>query len=140
MSSIPLLTGLSSRCFHFGKFILYAFHFQPECVVIYLYRSLYISFQPECLHVLLVHCNHFHISFNLQGSCNVPCFSLLLECLQSCSSPLYSFFQVFQPLKDHGFIRLSKKQLYFTSPLPLPFLSGAILDLGTRSSCSGGVL
>ena len=28
----------------------------------------------------------------------------------------------------------------FVLPLPLPFLSGAILDLGTRSSCSGGVL
>ena len=28
----------------------------------------------------------------------------------------------------------------FVLPLPLPLLSGAILDLGTRSSCSGGVL
>ena len=39
-----------------------------------------------------------------------------------------------------GFTHWSKKQLSFTSSLPLPFLSGAILDLGTRSSCSGGVL
>ena len=39
-----------------------------------------------------------------------------------------------------GFTRLSKKQLSFTSHLPLPFFpSGAILDLGTRSSRSGGV-
>ena len=35
----------------------------------------------------------------------------------------------------HSFV---KKQ--FVLPLPLLFLSGAILDLGTRSSCSGGVL
>src|SRR3954462_6484551 len=28
----------------------------------------------------------------------------------------------------------------FVLPPPLPFLSGAILDLGTRSSCSCGVL
>ena len=39
-----------------------------------------------------------------------------------------------------GLTRLSKKQLSFTSSLPLPFLSGAILDVGTRSSRSGGVL
>ena len=28
---IPLLNGVSSKCFHFAKFIFYAFHFQPEC-------------------------------------------------------------------------------------------------------------
>ena len=39
-----------------------------------------------------------------------------------------------------GFTHWSKKQLSFTSSLPLPVLSGAILDLGPRSSCSGGVL
>ena len=30
--------------------------------------------------------------------------------------------------------------LAFPFPLPLPFFPGAILDLGMRSSCSGGVL
>ena len=69
-----------------------------------------------------------------------PCFYFLPQCSQLCSTPLCSFFQVFHPLRDHGFTRLSKKQLCFTSPLPFPLLSGAILDLGTRSSCSGGVL
>ena len=28
---IPLLTGVSSKCFRFAKFIFHAFHFQPEC-------------------------------------------------------------------------------------------------------------
>ena len=50
------------------------------------------------------------------------------------------FLSTFQPLKVHGFTRLLKKQFCFTSPLPFPLLSGAILDLGTRSSRSGGVL
>ena len=50
------------------------------------------------------------------------------------------FFQVFNLSRFIGFTRLSKKQLSFTSSLPLPFLYGAMLDLGTRSSCSGGVL
>ena len=31
VSIIPLLTGVSSKCFHFAKFIFHAFHFQPEC-------------------------------------------------------------------------------------------------------------
>ena len=31
VSIIPLLTGVSSKCFLFAKFIFYAFHFQPEC-------------------------------------------------------------------------------------------------------------
>ena len=33
-----------------------------------------------------------------------------------------------------------RSNLVFTSSLPFPFPSGAILDLGTRSSRSGGVL
>ena len=82
----------------------------------------------------------FLMSFNLQGSSKVPSSSFLMECFQLYSSSLYSFFQFVQPLKVRGFTRLSKKQLSFTSSLPLPFLSGAILDLGTRSSRSGGVL
>ena len=137
---IPLLTGVSS------KFLLLPSSYSMpsisnrSVVVIDLYRSVYISFQPERFHVLLAHCNPFLLSFNLQGSRNVPCSSFLTECFQLCSSSLYSFFQFVQPLKVRGFTRLSKKQLSFTSSLPLPFLSGAILDLGTRSSRSGGVL
>ena len=65
---------------------------------------------------------------------NVPRSSFLTDCLQSRSS------LIAQPLKVRGFTRSSKKQLSFTSYLPLPFPSGAILDLGTRSSRSGGVL
>ena len=48
------------------------------------------------------------------------------------------FFQVFNLSRVIGFTRLSKKQLVL--PVPLPFLPGAILDLGTRSLVSGGVL
>ena len=68
------------------------------------------------------------------SSRNVPCSSFLTDCLQSRSS------LIAQPLKVCGFTDWSKKQLSFTVYPPLPFLSGAILDLGTRSSRSGGVL
>ena len=109
-------------------------------VVIDRYCSLYISFQRECLHVLLVRCNPFLMPFNLQGSSNVPCSSFLTECFQLCSSSLYSSLNLFNLARFFGFTRLSRKKLSFTSYLPLPFSSGAILDLGMRSSCSGGVL
>ena len=94
----------------------------------------------QCGHILFV--REALISMSLQPSSprNVACSSFLTDCLQSRSSLLYSFFLFAQPLKVHDFTRLSKKQLSFTSYLPLPFSSGAILDLGTRSSCSGGVL
>ena len=65
---------------------------------------------------------------------NVPRSSFPTDCLQSRSS------LIAQPLKVRGFTRLSKKQLSFTSSLPFYFPSGAIVDLGTRSSRSGGVL
>ena len=42
--------------------------------------------------------------------------------------------------KVRGFTCLPKKQLSFTFSLPFLLLFGAILDLRTRSSCSGGVL
>ena len=84
---IPLLTGVSSKCFHFAKFIFYSFHVQPEGCRYCSYHSLYISFQPECLHVLLVHCNPFLMSFNPQGSHGVPCFYFLPQYSQLCSTP-----------------------------------------------------
>ena len=58
-----------------------------------------------------------------------------LNCVQLCC--VLSFFNL---SRFFDFSLLSKKQLSLTSSLPLPFLSGAILDLGTRSSRSGGVL
>ena len=65
---------------------------------------------------------------------------VLPQCSQLCSTLLCSFFQLLNLSRFFGFTLLSKKQLSFTSSLPLPFLSGAILDHGTRSSHSGGVL
>ena len=102
--------------------------------------SLFISFQPEWFQFLLVHCTRHSQLCNLQGSHGVPCFYFLPQCSQLCSTPLCFFLSIFQPLKVLWFHSLSKKQLSFTPSLALPFLSDAILDLGTRSSRSGGVL
>ena len=79
VSIIPLLTGVSSKCFHFAKFILLPSISNRSVVTIDPYRSLYISFQSECLHVPIVHCNTFLMSLNLQGSSKVPCSSSLIE-------------------------------------------------------------
>ena len=103
-------------------------------------HSLFISFQPEWFQFLLFHCTRHSQLCNLQGSHGVPCFYFVQHCSQLCSTPLCSFFQLFNLSRFFGFTHWSKKQLSFTSSLPLPFLSGAILDLGTRSSRSGGVL
>ena len=64
--------------------------------------------------------NSWFMSLQPSSSCNVPCSSLLTECLQSRSSLLYSFFYIAQPLKVRGFTRLSKKQ--FSLPLLFLFL------------------
>ena len=61
--------------------------------------------------------SYFHV-FQHSSSRNTPCSSFLMDWLQSRSSLLYSFFYIAQPLKVHGFTRLSKKQL----SLPLIFL------------------
>ena len=104
VSSLQFLFILSS-------FLLFSSEVQSKfCHSCSLVISLY-----RCGHILLVFVALISMSFNLQGSRNVPCSSLLTECLQSRSSPLYSFFQFVQPLKVHGFTRLSKKQLCFTS-------------------------
>ena len=55
-------------------------------------------------------------------------------------SLLCHFFRFVQPRKVVWFNSLVKEAISFTSSLPLQLLSGAILDLGMRSSCSGGVL
>ena len=122
VSIIPLLTGVSSKCFYFAKFIFLPSFSNHNVIVIDLYRSLYISFLLQCLHVRLVHCNPFLMSFNLQGSSNVPCSSFLTECFQPRSSSLYSFLEICSTSRgSFGFTNLSKKQLSFTSYLPLPF-------------------
>ena len=54
------------------------------------------------------------------GTRRIPCSSFLTECFQLCSSLLFSFFHFAQPLKVHGFSRLSKKQ--FSLPLIILFL------------------
>ena len=142
---------------HLVKIMFNSFHLQSECcpnyiilipslscfnrsvVVIDLYHSFCISFLLECLHVLLVLGNTFLMPFNLQGSSNVPCSSFLTECSQLCSSPLYSFLEVVQPLQVlwfHSFVKeatLFYLFLFRFSPVPS-------LDLGTRSLVSGGVL
>ena len=121
VSTIPLLTGVSSKCFHFAKFILLPSISNRSVVVIDLYHSLYISCQPRCLHLLLVHCNPFLMSFNLQGSRDVPCSSFLMEVFNFIHLRCILFSKWLNLSRFFGFTRLSKEQLSFTSSLFLPF-------------------
>ena len=57
----------------------------------------------------------YHFSTGVLPEFVLPCSSFLTECFQLCSSSLVSFFHFAQPLKVHGFTRLSKKQ--FSLPL-----------------------
>ena len=111
LSFLIHLTGVSSKSFHFAKFIFYSFHFQPECCrncslsflvhlvstgvllpAFFRSHSLLFPFQPERLHVLPCRWSFSFMSLQPQGFHNVPCSSFLMDCLQSRSSLLYSFF------------------------------------------------
>ena len=80
------------------------------------------------------------MSFNPQVFRNVPCSSFLTECFQLRSSPLYSSFKCSTSQDSLVSLVCQRSNLV----LPLIFLFrfpfGAILDLGLRSSRSGGVL
>ena len=71
---------------------------------------------------------------------NALCPSFLTECFRPSSPSLYSLLEFVQPRKVLGFTYWSKKQLNLPLLFLLRFPSSAILDLGTRSFRSGGVL
>ena len=110
VSIIPLLTGVSSKCFHSVKFMFYSFSFLPECCPKFCHScSLAISLY-RCGHMLSVG----EALISCLSSRNVPCSSLLTVCLQSRSPPLYSFFRFVQPLKVHWFHSFVKEATCFT--------------------------
>ena len=110
----------------FNLFILSSFLLFSTGVLPAFFRShsLLIPFQPEWLHVLPCRWSSSFMSFNLQGSRNVPCSSFLTECFQLCSSSLFSFFQFVQPRKVlwfHVFVKeatLFYLFLFRFSPVP----------------------
>ena len=116
----------SNRSLHPSAFILPSSYSLPSVsnrsvVVIDPYRSLCISFYwSVCMYFLSIAILVFCLSTYKVLVMFLVIF-FLTECFQLCSSSLYSLFQFVPPLKVYGFIRLSKKQLCFTSSLPLPF-------------------
>ena len=56
----PFTVGVLSKLYHYYSFSIL---FNRSVVVIDPYHSLHTSFLPECLHVLLVHCNPFSYVF-----------------------------------------------------------------------------
>ena len=140
VSIIPLLTGVSSKCFHIAKLIFFSFHFQPKC-----YRNWSLSFLVHLVSTGVLACTSrplFSSFIALQTPKFTWCslFSVYYGVLSIHLSLLCHFFRFVQPRKVLWFHTFVIEAISFTSSLHLPLLSGAILDLGTRSSCSGGVL
>lgn len=136
------LSSQSECCPNYIIFILSLSCFKRSVVIIDLYCSLYISLLPECLHVLLVHCITFCCVFQPTRFSYVPCSSFITECFQLCSSSLYSLFLSICSTCQGSLVSLICQRSNLVLPLLFLFRfpSGAILDLGTRSSRSGGVL
>ena len=115
-----------------------SFHFLLECCPNYVILVPCFSFLPVCFHIPFDPLSSCFIFFNLQrfSQCSLFLFDNGVFSI-SFISLVFSLFvrSISQGSWFHSFV---KKQ--FVLPLPLPFLSGDILDLGTRSSCSGGVL
>ena len=77
----------------------------------------FISLLPECLDVLLVHCNPFLMYFNLQGSRDVPCSSFLTEVFNFIHLRCILSFKFAQPRKVLWFHSFVKEAICFTSSL-----------------------
>ena len=107
--------------------------YNRSVVISDLYRSLYISFQPECLHVLLVHCNLFSLVFQpiRFSQCSLFLFS---NGVYSISFIFVVFFSRNCSTSQGSLVSLVCLRSNFVLPIPPPFPSGAIQDLGTRSS------
>ena len=92
-----------------------SFHLQSECCPNYVILVPCFSFLPVCFHINFDPLSSCFMSFNLQGSRNVPCSPCWTECFKFCSPPLCHFLKLCDLSRFFGFTRLSKKQLCFTS-------------------------
>ena len=108
VSIIPLLTGVSSKCFHFAKFIFYSFHFQPECC-----RNCSLSFLVHLVSTGVLACSSrplFSSFIALQTPkftwCSLFLFSTAV--LSIVFNSVVFFLSTFQPLKVlwfHSFVK-----------------------------------
>ena len=131
---------ISSSILSSYKFMFNSFHLQLECCPNYI--ILIHSYLVSTRVVSIPSCPLYSSFIALQPPRFIwgSFFLFSTAVLSIVFNSVVFFFQVFNLSRFFGFTLLSKKQLSFTSSLPLPFPSGAILDLGTRSSRSGGVL
>ena len=129
---------ISSSSFHLIKSCIY---FQPECSPILIFLVACLSrfnqsdFNSFLSIVLVIHSfatSKVHMVFLVSIF-----YRSALNCVQLCCVLSFNF------STSHGFlVSLFCRRSNLVLPLLFlfRFLSGAILDLGTRSSCSGGVL
>ena len=99
VSIIPLLTGVSSKCYNFASSYSLPSISNRSVVVIDPYRSLCISFyRSVCMYFLSIAILVFCLSTSkVLVMCLVPL--LQRSVFQLCSSPFYYFLEVVQPLK-----------------------------------------
>ena len=116
-----------------------SFHFLLECCPNYVILVPCFSFLPVCFHIPFDPLSSCFIFFNLQrfSQCSLFLFDNGVFSI-SFISLVFSLFvcSISQGSWSHTFGE--EATLFYL--FPFRFLSGEILDLGTRSSCSGGVL
>ena len=103
--------------------------------VVRIWSSLFLIYLVSTRVVPL--CSSFK-ALQLQGSHDVPCFSFLSECYQFRSTPLCSFFNF--STSQGSLVSLIGRRSNLDLPLLFLFHFSPVpsLDLGVRSSCSGG--
>ena len=100
---------ISSSVIPYSQVHVNSFHFLSECCPNYAILVPCFSFLPVCFHINFDPLSSCFMSFNLQGSRNVPCSSCWTECFKFCSPPSCHFFKLCDLSRFFGFTRLSKK-------------------------------
>ena len=125
VSIIPLLTGVSSKCFNFAKFIFYPFHFQLECC-----RNCSLSFLVHLASTGVVSTSILSLKLFFLAVFLVPCPT---ECFHFVH--LHGILSFKLSNLSRFVVSLVCRRSNFVLPLPLPFLSGAVLRSRDEISC-----
>src|SRR6187401_514727 len=104
-----------------------SFHFQTECCP---NSVILIPWLYPCSFIFFWFLSSCFMSFNLQGSLNVPCSSFLTEFSSSFIS--VAFFLSTCSTSQGSLVSLVRQRSNFLLPLPLPFLPGDISRISGR--------
>ena len=136
---------ISSSILSSCQVLVNSFHLQAECCPNYIIlRPTLSCFNRSIVPLCSSSFRLFKLCISFQLGCCLNLFVLITLPYRSAFNFVllrcFISFNLFNLARFFGFTRLSKKQLSFPYSFFFRCPSGAILDLGTRSSRSGGVL